>query len=161
MGRSCKIIEMQTRKVGKQERANRKRQQEEIKTDRALLESGPPEWLNETAAAEYQRVVDEAAKLPMYDNLDYSTLAVYAMAYSQFIEAHLHIRDEGYTKVTKGGGEVISPWVSVADKAAQQIFKASTKLGLAITDRLKLIVPTKQEAAVNKFIKYLPTTGRA
>lgn len=157
MGRACKIVEMSTGKRGKKEKLNRKRQQEELKTDRNLIEAGPPDWLDETAAAEYSRVVDEAAKLPLYDNLDYSTLAIYAAAYSQYVEAYKHLRYEGYTTITNTGTESVSPWVGIADKAAAQIFKASTKLGLAVTDRLKLIVPGKEEAAANKFMKYLPS----
>lgn len=161
MGRACKVVEMSTGKRGKKEKLNRKRQQEELKTDRALLEAGPPDWLDETASTEFRRVVDEAAKLPLYDNLDFSTLAIYAAAYSQYIEAVKHLRYEGYTIINKGGFETMSPWVNVADKAAGQIFKASTKLGLAVTDRLKLIVPTKEEAAANKFVKYLPSGAGA
>ncbi len=158
MGRACKIVEMSTGKRGKKEKLSRKRQQEELKTDRNLLEAGPPEWLDETAAAEFSRVVDEAAKLPMYDNLDYTALAIYAAAYSQYVEAYKHLRHEGYTIISKTTRmETPSPWVGIADKAAAQIFKSSTKLGLAVTDRLKLIVPGKEEAAANKFMKYLPS----
>lgn len=154
MGRACKIVEMSTGKRGKKEKLNRKRQQEELKTDRDLIEAGPPEWLDETAAAEYSRVVAEASKLPLYDNLDYSTLAVYAAAYSQYITAYTHLCEDGYV-VWRKEGEAVSPWVGIADKAAAQIFKASTKLGLAVTDRLKLIVPTREEAAPNKFLTLL------
>ena len=50
---------------------------------------------------------------------------------------------------------MMNPAVNVQVKAAELIAKMSTKLGLATTDRLKLIVPTKEEKKVNKFLKYV------
>lgn len=140
-------------KLGKAKRLNRMRQESELHVSREEL-CNVPDWLDPVARAEYERVVDEASQLPLYDNLDYSTLAVYAAAYSQYITAYTHLRDDGYV-VWRKDGEAVSPWVGIADKAAGQIFKASTKLGLAVTDRLKLIVPTREEAAPNKFLGLL------
>ena len=154
MGRAPKIVELQTRKIGKQEKLNRKRQQEELKGDRDALQEIPA-WLDETAAAEYQRVIDEAAKIPIFDNLDRTVLAVYAAAYSQFVEATQHLTDEGATVMTRLGGSAASPWVTVADKAASTIMKCSTRLGLSTVDRLKLIVPTKEKAEPNKFLSLI------
>lgn len=48
-----------------------------------------------------------------------------------------------------------SPYVNIADKAAAMIMRCSSKLGLATTDRLKLIIPEKEEKPANKFIKLL------
>lgn len=140
-------------KIGKSNRINRMRQESELHVSREKLSDGP-EWLDPVARAEYDRVVYEASQLPLYDNLDYSVLALYAAAYSQYITAYTHLRDDGYV-VWRKEGEAVSPWVGIADKAAGQIFKASTKLGLAVTDRLKLIVPTREEAAPNKFLTLL------
>ena len=49
---------------------------------------------------------------------------------------------------------IMSPYVVIADKAATQILKCSAKLGLATTDRLKLIVPTKEETKPSKFANF-------
>ena len=54
-----------------------------------------------------------------------------------------------------GEYETVSPWVSAQEKYAKQIMQCSAKLGLATTDRLKLIVPTKdEEQPINKYMKY-------
>lgn len=153
-GRPRKIVDISTGKISNRERLNRKVQEEKIKIDRAQLESGVPEWLDETAGEEFSRVVTEAKKINLYDNLDLVVLAIYADNYSRYIRAAKAICEHGLTAMSRGAFTV-SPYVEVADKAATQILKCSTKLGLAVTDRLKLIVPTKEEKSVNKFLGYL------
>lgn len=153
-GRPRKIVDISTGKISNRERLNRKVQEEKIKLDRGQLESGVPDWLDETAGKEFARVVAEAKKINLYDNLDLVVLAIYADNYSRYIRASTAIREHGLT-ATSRGAFTVSPYVEVADKAATQILKCSTKLGLAVTDRLKLIVPTKEEKTVNKFIGYL------
>lgn len=153
-GRPRKIIDIATGKIGKQAKLNRKIQEEKIKLDRNALEQGAPSWLSDVAAEEYNRVVAEAKKINLYDNLDLSILAVYADNYARYIDAVKAIREHGLT-VNSRGVSTMSPYVVIADKTATQIFKASTKLGLAVSDRLKLIVPTREEKSVNKFLKDL------
>lgn len=153
-GRTRKIIDIATGKIGKQEKLNRKIQEEKIKLDRDTLEAGAPEWLSPTAAEEFNRVVAEAKKINLYDNLDLVILAIYADCYSRYIDATLAARKFGLTAQSRGAFTV-SPYIEIADKAATQILKCSTKLGLAVTDRLKLIVPTKEEKSVNKFLEFI------
>lgn len=153
-GRPRKIVDISTGKISKQEKLNRKIQEEKIKLDRTQLEKEVPHWLDETAAEEFKRVVAEAKKINLYDNLDLTILAIYADNYSRYITATKAIREYGLT-ATSRGAFTVSPYVEVADKATTQILKCSTKLGLAVTDRLKLIVPTREEKPENKFIGYL------
>ena len=47
--------------------------------------------------------------------------------------------------------------MNVQEKYVKQIMRCSTKLGLATTDRLKLVVPIREEPAENKFITLLKT----
>ena len=153
-GRPRKVVDISTGKVGKQERLNRKIQEEKIKLDRETLEVGAPAWLNDDAAAEYNRVIAEAKKIHLFDNLDLAFLAIYADSYSNYVKASEKIRELGLS--TEVNGKVYpSPFILIAEKMATQILKCSTKLGLAVTDRLKLIVPTQEEKSVNKYLKYL------
>lgn len=155
-GRPPKIVDMMSAKIGKQKTLNRKRQEADLKIDRDTLDGAAPDWLDDEAKAEFRRVVSEAKKISLFDNLDFSVLAVYCAAYSQFIQAHKAIAEEGAVV-----GDKVSPWVGVADKAATQILKCSGKLGLAITDRLRLIVPTKNEVkGQNKFLDFIPAKRR-
>ena len=153
-GRPRKIVDISTGKISKQEKLNRRIQEDAIKIDRVQLESNAPFWLDETATQEFNRVVAEAKKINLWDNLDLVVLAIYADNYSRYIQALKAIRDYGLTAQSRGAFTV-SPYVDVADKAATQILKCSTKLGLAVTDRLKLIVPTREEKTVNKFLGFV------
>ena len=155
-GRPRKVVAISTGKIGKEKRLNRAIQEKAIKLGRDQLEANVPAWLNCEAAAEYSRVVAEAAKINLLDNLDLSTLAIYADAYARYVEASRHMQDEGLTVAGAKGAEIPSPYLVIADKSANMIFKCSAKLGLATTDRLRLIVPTKtEEREENKFLKYL------
>lgn len=153
-GRPRKIVDISTGKIGKQEKLNRKIQEEQIKLDRVQLESNAPSWLDETAAQEFNRVVAEAKKINLWDNLDLVVLAIYADNYSRYIAALNGVREYGLT-ATSRGAFTVSPYVDIADKAATQILKCSTKLGLAITDRLRLIIPQKKEEKKNEFLEFL------
>ena len=153
-GRTRKIVDISTGKISKQEKLNRKIQEEKLRLDRSALEDGAPQWLRKAAAEEYNRVVYEAKKINLYDNLDLPILAIYADCYARFVEASEYLHKHGSTIIV-GEKEFVSPYVTIADKLMTQILKCSTKLGLSVTDRLKLIVPTKEEKSVNKFLEFI------
>lgn len=154
MARPRKVVDISTGKIGKQARVARQVAESKIKIDRKQLETGAPSWLSDGAAQEYNRVVREAGKIGLLDNLDMVVLAIYADNYARYVTASIEMRRSGLTVEGKFA-DVPSPYVAIADKAATQIQKCSTKLGLATTDRLKLIVPEKEDKQVNKFLKYL------
>lgn len=153
-GRTRKVVDISTGKIGKKEKASRKKQEENLKIDREELESGVPEWLGELAKEEYKRVVSEAGKIGLLDNLDLSMIAIYADNYERYIDASKNL--QVYGSVIKGKfGAVPSPFLTVSKESAMQIMRCSSKLGLATTDRLRLIVPKETVDEVNKFLKYL------
>ena len=154
MARPRKVVDISTGKIGKQARVARQVAESKIKIDRKQLETGAPSWLCDGAAQEYNRVVREAGKIGLLDNLDMVVLAIYADNYARYVTASIEMRRSGLTVEGKFA-ETPSPYITIADKAATQIQKCSTKLGLATTDRLKLIVPEKEDKQVNKFLKYL------
>ena len=166
MSNPRKVVDLSTRKISRAEKINRKRQEQELKIDREGIEGdgGAPDWLDDVARKEFERVVHEAGKIPMLDNLDRSVLAIYASNYSKFVDAEKNLQK--YGPVVKANGMPMpSPYVNVSDKAAAKVLQCSSKLGLAVTDRLKLIVPTKEATSspVEKWLKFLPPKrgGRA
>lgn len=154
MGRARKTAATSTGKVGKKNKNNRAEQEKKLKLDREGLVV--PGWLQDDLMAhnEFVRVVNEAGKIDILDNLDLAILSIYCKAYSSYIEITQHIDKNGYTGIGKDGFEKISPYVTAQNKYVDQIFRCSTKLGLATTDRLKLIVPVDDVSQVNKFLKY-------
>lgn len=153
-GRPRKVVGISTGKIGKQKRLNRKIQEEKLKLERDQLEKGAPSWLSPLAQEEYMRVVQESGKVRLLDNLDLAVLAIYADNYDRYVQASSALQEYGLTMESRKG-EIPSPYIKIAGDAATQIQRCSTKLGLAATDRLKLIVPTEEEKSVNKFLRFL------
>ncbi|MET3616739.1 P27 family predicted phage terminase small subunit [Peptoniphilus olsenii] len=153
MARPRKTMAVATGKIGKDKIEQRRKQEQQLKLDRDGLT--PPPFLNLVGSAEFIRVVDEAGKVDLLDNLDLSVLAIYCNAYSQYTEITKQLQESEfeYRYMTDNGK--VSPLINAQDKIVKQIMSCSTKLGLATTDRLKLIVPTKEESTTNKYLKYL------
>ncbi len=154
MSRQRKSMKSSTGKIGKKEKAKREEQEKKIKLDREDL-TKVPEWMQDDLLAhnEFVRVVNAATKIDLWDNLDLSILAIYCKAYSGYIAVTKLIDENGYTVPGKESDK-ISPYVTAQNRYVEQILKCSSKLGLATTDRLKLIVP-EGDTPENKFNKYI------
>ncbi|WP_029544568.1 phage terminase small subunit P27 family [Selenomonas sp. AB3002] len=154
-GRPRKVVSLSTRKTSKKEKLERAAQESKLKGDRDQLTAEAPAWLTEAGKKEYMRVVTEAGKIPFLDNLDLHYIAMYADAVDKYIKAANQLHKYGDVIKTENG-LTVSPFLAVQKKAEDTIMKCSSKLGLAITDRLRLIVPKQpEEKAENKYLKYL------
>lgn len=153
-GRPRKVVALSTGKIGKAEKLKRQAQESAVKIDRDDLERGAPDWLTERAKEEYLRVVREAAKVPFLDNLDKHIVAMYADAVDKYISAAEKLHKFGDV-IKTDAGLMVSPYLAVQKKAEDTIFKCSSRLGLATTDRLRLIVPKVEEKSENKYLKFL------
>lgn len=156
MGRPRKVIDISSGKIGKENIKNRQEAEKKLKAERNDLIA--PDWLSYNAKIEFERVVSECDKINILDNLDLGVLAIYCNAYDGYIEATKKLEVEGVVKkkMTKTGEiEFINPLVNVQEKYVKYIMQSSSKLGLATTDRLKLVVPVKEEKPENKFITML------
>ena len=156
-GRPRKIISISAGKIGKEKRKSRLEQEQKIKVGREQLCS-PPEWLSKGAKEEFERVVEEAGHVELLDNLDLGILAMYCNAYDCYVDITEKIQKTGYLGIRKTANDeyqTVHPLLVAQEKYVKQIMQCSTKLGLATTDRLKLIVPQKEESSTNKYLKYL------
>lgn len=148
-----KVISMQKGHINKADRIEREEGEKKIKA--AADKMTAPDWLTPEGVEEFNRVVEEAHKINFLDNLDLSVLAVYADNYARYIKAAEHLNAGGLVNVTDSGYATPSPYMSVLNQCAKNIFTCSSKLGLAITDRLKLIVPQTKGKPKNKYEKFL------
>lgn len=152
-GRPRKSVSTSAGKIGKKEKINRKIQEEKLKIDRDGLIA--PDFLSDVGKSEFKRVVYETSKVDILDNLDLSILAIYCNAYSQYIEVNEQIRNTMPALRYNDKGRS-SPLITIQDKLVKQIMSCSSKLGLATSDRLKLIVPSDlNDSKENKFLKYV------
>ena len=156
MARPRKVQSLSTGKIGKEKIANKKEQEAKLKLGRTGLK--PPSWLTKDGKKEFKRVVEATAKIEILDDLDLSTIAVYAQAYADYIEVTKLLEKVGkfYTKEDGQGNTIpcVHPAVNAQEKYSKTIFQCSSKLGLATTDRLKLVVPEAPAAKEeNKIIR--------
>lgn len=150
-GRPRKIIQMNTRKISKADRADRAEQESRLKLGRDELK--PPSWLDAAARREFRRCAKNFEEIGILDNLDLSTLAVYADAYS-------HVQALG--KALRGADSHIEEdeaALRAYEKYTKIMMNCSTKLGIATVDRLKLVTPVEKEKKVNKFVQFLENEG--
>lgn len=155
MARPRKAAVASTGKISKEQKDVRIKAEGKLKLGSEQL--AVPDWLVADCVAtdEFRRVVEEYQKIDTLDNLDLSILAIYANAYSSYVAATDKIKEKGYIAYTADGGEKISPYVTAQERYVNQIFRCSVKLGLATTDRLKLIINVGDEKAANKFLHFL------
>lgn len=154
MGRTRKVVAMSKRNISNKEKTARARGEKALKLPRDELRA--PDWLSDEGAIEFERIVQNAKEIELLDNLDLGFVAVYADNYARYTKAATALNLHGPLEQTERGHKTLSSWMRVLNICAQNMAMCSTKLGLAATDRLKLIVPViKDDGKVNKFIKYL------
>lgn len=157
MGRARKVVDISAGKIGKAERTSRKAQEESLRLGRGMLEAGAPEFLCKEAAEEYSRVVAEAGRIGLLDNLDMAVLAIYANEYAAYRRAAETARLlPPVQRMSDDERKAYARCRADMKQAAAEIRGCSTKLGLSATDRLKLVVPArKDEKPANKYLKFL------
>lgn len=160
-GRPRKVVSISTGNISKEEKNARKRQEKELKLDRDALVA--PSWLSPRAAEEFSRVAAEFAKIDILDNLDLQTLAIYADAYDKFVTLKERLDEEGEVITVEGvksSYQKVNPALTAQSIYVDRIYKASAKLGMATTDRLKLVVPTEEEKKKeNPYFRFLSADG--
>ena len=130
-----KVVSMQTKHMAKSERMQREIAEEQYKMGRDYLK--PPKWMDEEGKLEFNRIVEETGKIGMLDNGDFAVLTVYADNYARYCQAAR--TDDNKSR----------------DAAAKLILQCSARLGLTVTDRLRLTVPKEKPRSENKYLKYL------
>lgn len=135
-----------------------KRQQEEeaVKTNSEQLDT-PPDWMNETARLEWERLIVDLKKIDILGNLDLNNLAGYCNAYSMYRKASEELEKADLTikKQTKTGEQiVINPLVDVQKKYAEEMRRFGALCGLTFDSRLKagiMKVEKQQDEIYEKF----------
>lgn len=155
-GRPRKNIDNCTGHKSKAEIEERQEQESKLKLDSNNIKC--PTWLSKEAKKEFRRVRTELQKVDLLANVDTSILAIYSDAYANYIILTKSIELNGavqtYTNTKGETNKVVSADVQAQQKYIDTIMKCSSKLGLSISDRLKLIVPTQDEKPINKFSQF-------
>jgi P27 family predicted phage terminase small subunit len=98
----------------------------------------PPE-LGPVARAEWHRIMPELAALNLITHLDRAQLAIYCVAYAQWIEAAEFIQKFGSMVKTPSGFPVQSPYVAILNRQADTMIRIASEFGFTPASRAKLI----------------------
>ncbi len=99
----------------------------------------PPDFLNERARAEWGRIVPELLALGVLSTVDRAALALYCLAYARLEEAEEQIRESpGLVVMTTNGNAVQNPYLSVANKAMEQMHRYLSEFGLTPASRMRV-----------------------
>lgn len=114
-----------------------------------------PDWLDEEAKAEWERVVPELEQMGLLSPADRAALAAYCTAWSRWKQAEEMVRKFGtIVKSPEKGFPMKSPYLTVADQALETMRKLMVEFGLTPSSRSRIKVPNTGGAG-DEFDQYL------
>lgn len=111
---------------------------------------GPPAFLDDVAAAEWDRVAPELHSLGLLSVVDESALAVYCRAVATHRKAEDWLGANSLTVVNATGSIVADPHVAIARGAATIIKGFAAEFGFTPAARSRIQVPDKKKPSEGK-----------
>lgn len=109
----------------------------------------PPEWLDEIAKQEFERLVDLLKEVRLITEADIHLLATYCDAYSDYLKCTQLIQEEGlmveYTNKAAETNKVPHPLLTKKKQLFEQMKAVASEFGLSPSARAKLAMPKKEE----------------
>ena len=99
-----------------------------------------PDVLSDAASVHWGTVVQQLYDAKIMTNLDIDALAMYCEAYARWVEANDKVRTEGTIVIAKSGYPMQSPWLSIANKAFDQMKAIMTEFGMTPSSRTRVSV---------------------
>jgi len=100
-----------------------------------------PDWLDEEARTEWERIVPELAAMGLMARADRAALAAYCTAWSRWVAAEAQVRKYGtIVKSPEKGFPMKSPYLCVADQALETMRKLMVEFGLTPSSRSRIRV---------------------
>ena len=109
-----------------------------------------PSYLDDNGKAEWRRTGKLLLQAGLMDELDTTALATYCQAYSRWLAAEEQIKKDGMIVVATNGFPVQSPYLSIANKAIQQMAKIMSEFGMTPASRSRLPAKAKEERPKKK-----------
>lgn len=106
----------------------------------------PPEHLSEEAKTEWRRILPLLIASSVATVLDIPPIAAYCQAWARWVEAEGFVAQQGVVIETKHGAPTQNPYLSVANKAMEQMFRFLTELGMSPASRTRVQVKKAKRA---------------
>lgn len=137
-----------------------KKEREALAGDFPAVSLIAPDWLDDVAKEEYERVAKFLVDLNVTE-LDQTSLAMYANAYSRYKQAAEDVMEYGiYARgVDDKGDQVIdttrkSPAVAVMSDMSKEVRSYASSLGMTLDSRTKLIKPPEKPDADDEYANF-------
>jgi len=112
-----------------------------------------PDHLDEVAQAEWDRLVSVLVPAGLVTIADRAAMAAYCVAYSRWVIAERNIKQYGLLGVTPNNMIVKSAWLTIADKAMDQMMKAAAEFGFTPSSRTRVRpINVGGKSAIEKFL---------
>jgi len=111
----------------------------------------PPEYLNEYAKKEWERLAPILHNMGLLTELDYTAFEAYCQSYSNYRQASEQLDKQGLILTGRHGQTVKNPLNSIVNIYQQIMLKYLSEFGLTPSSRSKVTATQKRE---NKFSKY-------
>ena len=138
---------------------NREEPQPQLKAPRR------PTNLSKEAKREWTRIVPKLLEVGLLTELDSAVLAMYCDAYGTWVKASKKVNEEGeVVQVGKYSYPQQNPWLTVKNKAIEQMNKSLSELGLSPSARTRIRTKagkpmTERQKAVAKILGNLDERG--
>lgn len=117
-----------------------------------------PDWLEEEAQAEWDRLSETLFEMGILTDLDVATFAAYCQAYARWREAEEFISKHGSIVKTKTGYWQQVPQVSIAHSNQKIMMQAAAEFGLTPSARSRIIAGNAKKEEVDE-MEFLLTGG--
>ena len=120
-----------------------------------LAQPSPPDFLNERAKEEWDRVVGTLFRTGLMTELDRSVLAAYCQSYGRWVQAERALArtavaqadsDQALTIVTHNGTAMQNPLIGIANKAKGDMVRFALEFGMTLSARSRVSASPKEMA---------------
>lgn len=111
----------------------------------APIQPKHPDWLDDVAVVEWNRLAPTLTRLGLLTEIDYITFATFMQEYSDSIYLRLYIREHGrtfeYTNTKGESNQTTRPEVYMLQKCITNIKAYAIEFGLTASSRGRIIIP--------------------
>ena len=100
----------------------------------------PPDLLAGEALKEWNRVTGELHKVGILSHLDLAVLSTYCQAWARWLDSEKNLAGTGPVVKAPSGYPMLNPWLTISNKALQQVQRLAGELGLTPSARTRIDV---------------------
>jgi len=98
----------------------------------------PPEHLSDDEKAKWKMTVKELYPLGLITTIDKDALAMYCVIFVRWLKAEKMVREKGEIIKTAAGNIIQNPYLSIANRALDQLNKLGAEFGMTPSSRSRV-----------------------